>query len=75
MLTVVDVSLQSAAPCIRIFAAVLALARTFKGYASFARLLGDATPEAQELLKEYKVVEASTDLLSSDLALTQSVFS
>ena len=57
VLTVVDVSLQNAAPCIRIFAAVLALARSFQGYARFARLLGDVTHDAKELMKEYNVVE------------------
>lgn len=37
VLTVVDVSLKAASPCIHIFPAVLALARSFKGYATFGR--------------------------------------
>lgn len=37
VLTVIDVSVSSAAPCIHIFPAVLALARSFKGYAAFGR--------------------------------------
>lgn len=59
VLTIVDVSLQSAAPCIRIFAAVMALARSFQGYASFARLVGDSSQETQDIMKEYDVIEVS----------------
>lgn len=59
VLTIVDVSLQSAAPCIHIFAAVLALARSFKGFASFARLLGDASPGTESIMKEFNIVEVS----------------
>eukprot|EP00884_Botryococcus_braunii_P011284 jgi/Botrbrau1/20156/Bobra.0173s0057.1 len=38
VLTVLDVSLMSAAGCIHIFPAVLALARNFQGFATFGRL-------------------------------------
>eukprot|EP00879_Flechtneria_rotunda_P012991 GHRR01013565.1.p1 GENE.GHRR01013565.1~~GHRR01013565.1.p1 ORF type:complete len:250 (+),score=74.24 GHRR01013565.1:164-913(+) len=37
VLTVVDVSISSADPCIHVFPAVLALARSFEGYATFGR--------------------------------------
>lgn len=37
VLTVVDVSISNADPCIHIYPAVLALARSFKGYAAFGR--------------------------------------
>ncbi|KAK9810728.1 hypothetical protein WJX73_003084 [Symbiochloris irregularis] len=66
VLTVVDVSLESAAPCIRIFAAVLALARSFKGYANFARLLGDANSEGQEIMQQYNVKEVPCFLFFRD---------
>lgn len=37
VLTVINVSVGNAAPCIHIFPAVLALARSFKGFAAFGR--------------------------------------
>lgn len=37
VLTVVDVSISDANPCIHIYPAVLALARSFKGFAAFGR--------------------------------------
>jgi hypothetical protein len=40
VLTVVGVCVSDASPCIRIFPAVVALARSFKGYATFARCAG-----------------------------------
>lgn len=62
VLTVVDVSLTDAAPCIHVFPAVLALARSFKGYAAFGRVIADASEEGQQLLKAYNVVEVPTFL-------------
>lgn len=62
VLTVVDVSLRNAAPCIHIFPAVLALAKNFTGFAHFSRLIGDESEEAQHLLKELNVNEVG-DLL------------
>lgn len=59
VLTVVDVSLLSASPCVHIFPAVLALAKNFVGYAAFARLLGDDKPE---LLVELGIKEVPTFL-------------
>lgn len=57
VLTVLDVSLSDATPCVRIFAAVMALAKNFEGYAVFARLMGDESHESKELIKELKVIE------------------
>ena len=57
VLTVIDVSLKNAAPCIHIFPAVLALAKNFEGYAHFARLIGDENEETQALIKELDVNE------------------
>lgn len=62
VLTVIDVCLRNAAPCIHIFPAVLALAKNFTGYAHFARLIGDESDEAQHLLKELHVNEVPTFL-------------
>lgn len=62
VLTVIDVCLQNAAPCIHIFPAVLALAKNFTGFAHFARLIGDESDEAQHLLKELNVNEVPTFL-------------
>lgn len=62
VLTVLDVSLQSATPCIRIFPAVMALAKNMKGYASFARFMGDASDESQEIMERFNVVEVPTFL-------------
>lgn len=57
VLRVLDVSLTGAAPCIHIFPAVLALARSFTGYASFARLLGDESLAAARLLQSLGVTQ------------------
>jgi thioredoxin-like negative regulator of GroEL len=62
VLTVVDVSLSGAAPCVRVYPAVLALARSFKGFAAFARLQGDAGEAAAALLQRYNVLEVPTFL-------------
>lgn len=62
ILTVVDVSLRSATPCVRVFPAVMALAKNMQGYASFARLVGDASAESQQVMQELKVLEVPTFL-------------
>jgi hypothetical protein len=59
ILSVVDVSSAGATPCIHVFPAVVALARSFKGYARFARLLADEN-DKPELLRELGVVEVPT---------------
>lgn len=61
-LAVVDVSSTDAAPCVHIFPAVLALARSFKGYAAFARLMGDANEEATALMADLGVTQVPTFL-------------
>lgn len=62
VLSVVNISLSSADPCIHVFPAVLALARSFKGFAAFGRLMGDETPAASDVLAHYNVVEVPTFL-------------
>ncbi|GMH43587.1 hypothetical protein BSKO_11509 [Bryopsis sp. KO-2023] len=61
-LTVVGVSQASAEPCIRIFPAVLALARSLEGYATFARLVTDSIPTGKEFVKKHKIKEVPTFL-------------
>jgi hypothetical protein len=56
------VSTSDAAPCIHVFPAVVALARSFKGYAAFGRVMADASPEGQALLRDNNVVEVPTFL-------------
>ena len=65
ILTVVDVSLSNAVGCVRLFPAVLALAKSFKGFASFARLLGDANPETQQMMSELNIKAVSGHLQGS----------
>ncbi len=62
VLTVIDVSLTGAGPCIHIFPAVLALAKNFKGFARFARLMGDASPAMQEIIQGLNVIEVCSHL-------------
>lgn len=59
-LRVLDVSLSDGTGCIKVFPAVVALAKSFQGYASFARLLGDASPETERLLGQLNVVQVPT---------------
>jgi thiol-disulfide isomerase/thioredoxin len=62
-LVVVDFSLTDAAPCVHVFPAVLALARSFQGgYASFARLMGDENEELKQLMLELNVIQVPTFL-------------
>ena len=56
VLTVVNVS-SNATPCVRVFPAVLALAKNFVGYAAFARLLYETSDETQSLANQLKVRE------------------
>ncbi|KAG2482385.1 hypothetical protein HYH03_018681 [Edaphochlamys debaryana] len=62
VLNVLQVALTNAGPCIKVFPAVVALARSFQGYASFARLIGDTNGETRELLKDFNIVEVPTFL-------------
>ncbi|EIE26385.1 hypothetical protein COCSUDRAFT_46068 [Coccomyxa subellipsoidea C-169] len=60
VLTVVNVSSSNATSCVRVFAAIAALAKSFKGYAAFARLLYDTSDELTQLARELRVVEVPT---------------
>eukprot|EP00747_Dinoflagellata_sp_TGD_P169664 gnl/TRDRNA2_/TRDRNA2_199215_c0_seq1.p1 gnl/TRDRNA2_/TRDRNA2_199215_c0~~gnl/TRDRNA2_/TRDRNA2_199215_c0_seq1.p1 ORF type:complete len:386 (-),score=71.46 gnl/TRDRNA2_/TRDRNA2_199215_c0_seq1:25-1182(-) len=65
VLAVVDVSFSDAVGCIRIYPAVLALAKNMAGVASFARLICQeeaCDTDAQAVLKEYNIVEVPTFL-------------
>jgi len=59
-LQVVMVATQSAAPCIHVYPAVLALAKNFKGYASFARMVGDTSPELAGMMADLNILEVPT---------------
>ena len=56
VLTVVNIS-SNATPCVRVFPAVLALAKNFVGYAAFGRLLYETSDETQSLANQLKVRE------------------
>jgi len=62
MLVVVDVSLSDASPCVRIFPAVLALAKNFTGLAKFARVLADQNEEFKTFMAENNIVQVPTFL-------------
>ena len=62
VLTVVNVSSNNATPCVRVFPAVLALAKNFTGYAAFARLLYETSDETQSLANQLKVREVRTPI-------------
>ena len=56
VLTVVNVS-SNETPCVRVFAAVLALAKSFQGYAAFGRLMYGESQEARDIAKELNVLQ------------------
>lgn len=64
VLTVVNVSSSNATACVRVFAAIAALAKSFKGYAAFARLLYDTSDELTQLARDLRVVEVSATLVA-----------
>eukprot|EP00210_Caulerpa_lentillifera_P006676 g6379.t1 len=61
ILKVVDVSIERAEPCIKIYPAVLALARNLKGYVKFARVLVD-DPKTSSLAQELNIIDVPTFL-------------
>lgn len=63
VLAVVDVSTYLCEPCMHIYPAVLGLAKSFTGYASFARLIGEEDGVFENLLAELDVQEVPTFLL------------
>jgi hypothetical protein len=71
VLTVVNVSSSNATACVRVFAAIAALAKSFKGYAAFARLLYDTSDELTQLARELRVVEVCTLTYSAAKILNQ----
>ena len=69
VLTVVNVSSNNATPCVRVFPAVMALAKNFTGYAAFARLLYETSQETQSLANELRVLEVSPSSVAGPEAL------
>lgn len=60
VLGVLDISITNAAACVHIYPTVVVLARQFKGFASFGRLIGDSSDEAKELMKTLNVRSVPT---------------
>eukprot|EP01025_Chloroclados_australasicus_P006803 TRINITY_DN12168_c1_g1_i2.p2 TRINITY_DN12168_c1_g1~~TRINITY_DN12168_c1_g1_i2.p2 ORF type:complete len:247 (-),score=34.52 TRINITY_DN12168_c1_g1_i2:429-1169(-) len=60
VLNCVLVSLTSASPCVRIYPAVVALGRSFKGYVNFARMMGDDNDEMQKVMGEKSILQVPT---------------
>ena len=58
VLTVVAVTATSVSACVHVFPAVVALSKSFAGYAVFGRLLYDASPAAGKLAAELNVTQA-----------------
>ncbi len=59
-LGVLDVSVSGSAACVHIYPTVVVLARQFKGFANFGRLLADASAETKALAEELNVRSAPT---------------
>jgi len=64
-LSVLDFA-TSCKPCMKVFPAVLALAKNFQGYVSFARILGDEGPEAETVMMDFNVIEVPTFVFFRD---------
>lgn len=62
VLAVVDVSTYMCEPCMHIYPAVLQMARSFVGYAGFARLIGEEDGVYEKLLEELRIAEVPTFL-------------
>ena len=57
VLTVVAVTATSVSACVHVFPAVVALSKSFAGYAVFGRLLYDASPASGKLAAELNVTQ------------------
>ena len=60
VLGVLDVSTSNTAACVHIFPTVVVLARQFKGFANFARLMGDTDEETKALMKALNISHVPT---------------
>jgi hypothetical protein len=60
VLGVLDVSVNGAAACVHIYPTVVVLARQFKGYASFARLIADTNEETKQIAKDLNIIAVPT---------------
>ena len=61
-LVVVDVSLSDAGPCVKIFPAVMALAKNFTGLAKFARVMADKNDDLREYMEAQNISQVPTFL-------------
>lgn len=59
-LGVLDISANGAASCIHIYPTVVVLARQFKGYASFARMIADTNNETNDIAKALNIKAVPT---------------
>lgn len=72
VLTIVAVTATSVSACVHVFPAVVALSKSFAGYAVFGRLLYDASPATGKLAAELNVTQVSSSLsLRSGILITQ----
>jgi hypothetical protein len=55
VLGVLDISVNGAAACVHIYPTVVVLARQFKGFASFARLIADTNEETKQIAAELNI--------------------
>ena len=62
VLTVVAVTATGVSACVHVFPAVVALAKSFDGYAVFGRLQYNASPATGRLAAELNVTQVSSDL-------------
>lgn len=60
VLTVVAVTATSVSACVHVFPAVVALSKSFAGYAVFGRLLYDASAATGKLAAELNVTQVSS---------------
>eukprot|EP00850_Spirogloea_muscicola_P014774 SM000108S14218 [mRNA] locus=s108:397422:399998:+ [translate_table: standard] len=65
-LVVVDVSLKSCGPCVKVYPAVVKLSRKMAGNAVFARLLGDENESCENLMRALDIKEVPTFLFIRD---------
>jgi hypothetical protein len=60
LLSVVNVSTAMCKPCIKVYPAVMALARNFKGHVHFGRFLGDSSVDTERVMAELGILEVPT---------------
>lgn len=66
VLGVLDVSANGAASCVHIYPTVVVLARQFKGFASFARIIADSNDETNDIAKTLNIKAVPTFVFYRD---------